>query len=140
MAKEKKQEQSLDNLMNDENIPQANWFKFEKVGDQIKGEVVENPFIKKGDEGFDDQKVFQLKTQDGEEWNVGIGVKKDYIIQRTNKVRAGDLLGFKFDKEVESSLGKNYAKAKSIVPYVVYTEAGNKQREIEQQNVNFADF
>ena len=130
MSKEKK-----DDLFNEENIPASNWAKFEKVGDKFSG-VVEDINIKKGSDGFRDQKVFALKQEDGSVINVGISVDKTFIIQRTNKVRAGDLLGFEFQKEIPATT-KGHHPAKSIIPYIKYLPDGDAVREFEKTKKEF---
>lgn len=120
---------SLDNLFEKDNIPESSWFKFEKVGDKVAG-VVEDIYEKEGKDQFPDQKIFVLKTKDGTLTNVGVKKDNTYLIQMTNKVRRGDILGFEFTKEIPPSK-KGYNPAKSITPYVKYTEEGNKQRELD---------
>lgn len=110
----------LDELFNEKNIPESNWFKFEKVGDRVAGEVVgisEKPAS--GD--FAAQRVFQLKQKEGALLNVGIPVTKDYLMGRTNSVKLGDILGFEFKKEIPPSK-KGFAPAKSIEVYVKHVE------------------
>lgn len=124
MAKEK------DDLFDEKNIPASNWFKFEKVGDKVSG-VVDEIFTKAGSDGFKDQKVFALKQEDGSVINVGVSIDKTFIIQRTNKVRAGDILGFEFQKEIPAQT-KGHHPAKSIIPYIKYTEEGDAAREFEK--------
>lgn len=125
---------SKDELFNDENVPESNWFKFEKVGDKVSGIVAENPSVKEDPSGeFGPQRVFKLQQEDGSIINVGISMKKDYVIQRTNHVRQGDKVGFLFKEEIPASK-KGYAPAKSIVPYVQTTPEGDQQREIEKGN------
>lgn len=120
-----------DDIFNEENVPESNWFKFVKPGDKVSG-VVLDVFEKEGTGDFPAQKVFVLKQKDGEEVNVGVSVEKDFVIQRTNKVRAGDKLGFKFEKEIPASK-KGYSPAKSIIPFVVYTDEGDVVRNGEKE-------
>lgn len=130
MPKEKNED-----LFNPENIPTSNWATFKTVGDKFSG-VVEDIFTKPGADGFRDQKVFALKQEDGSVINVGISVDKTFIIQRTNKVRVGDKLGFEFQKEIPAST-KGHHPAKSIIPYVKYTPEGDAVREFEANNKTF---
>jgi hypothetical protein len=111
----------------DEDKAEANWFKFEKVGDRVAGEVMDVT-QKPGQGTLPAQRVFVLKKNDGEIVNVGISMNKDYVIQRTNRVAVGDRLGFEFTKEVPSTLGKGYAPAKSIE---VYWKAVEKTEELD---------
>lgn len=124
-----------DDLFDPSNVPASNWAKFDKVGDKFSG-VVEDIFTKSGTDGFKDQKVFALKQEDGSVINVGISVDKTFIIQRTNKVRVGDKLGFEFQKEIPAAT-KGHHPAKSIIPYVKYTEEGDAVRSFEDTNKAF---
>jgi len=106
-----------DELFNEKNIPESNWFKFEKVGDRVSGEVVEVSIKKSNDPTFADQRVFILKQDNGELINVGIKVTSDYLMSRTNTVAMGDIIGFEFRKEIPAKK-KGYHPAKSIEVYV----------------------
>lgn len=104
-------------LFDEKNIPESNWFKFDKVGDRCLGEVVE-VFIKESkDETYPDQRVFVLKQKDGSLMNVGIKTTSDYLMGRTNMVIPGDIVGFEFKKEIPAAK-KGYHPAKSIEVYV----------------------
>lgn len=124
-----------DDLFDESNIPESNWAKFENVGDRYSG-VVDDIFEKKGTDGFKDQKVFALKQDDGSIINVGISVDKSFILQRTNKVRVGDLLGFEFTKEIPATT-KGHHPAKSITPYIKYTPEGDAVRQFEATKMEF---
>jgi len=103
-------------IFKEENIADSNWFKFEKVGDAIHGTLV-SVKDKEGQDGFGPQKVYELLLSNGEYWNVGISVKKSYIIDRMRRAQIGQVVGFKFLKEVPSKK-KGYAPAKSIEVYM----------------------
>ncbi len=94
---------------------EAQWFKFDKIGARIAGEVVEI-YEKPAQDAFPAQRVFSLKLSDGEIMNVGISMNKDYVIQRTNRCRVGDKLGFHYTKDIPATT-KGYAAAKSIEVY-----------------------
>jgi hypothetical protein len=119
----KKEEDIFDGLYSDENIPESNWAKFEKVGDHYEGILVEIK-DKPAKDVFPAQRVYSLKQKDGEIVNVGIGLNKDYVIGRANSAKMGDILGFKFVKEVPSAT-KGFAAAKSIEVFVKHVE-GNE--------------
>jgi hypothetical protein len=103
-------------LFNEENIPASNWFKFEKVGDKIAGEVVE--MYETEDKGnFPGQRVFALKQPNGDVINVGLKRTSDYLMQRTKNVKLGDLLGAEFKAEIPPKV-KGNNPAKSIEVYV----------------------
>lgn len=119
----------LNELFDEKNIPESNWFKFDKVGAKIAG-VVEDIYDKPGKDQFPDQKIFVLRTKDGQLSNVGIKKDNTYLMGTTNKVRKGDILGFEFTKEIPATK-KGYNAAKSITPFVKYTEEGNRQRALD---------
>lgn len=110
MVKEK------DDLFSPENVPESNWFKFEKVGDRVGG-IVTEIFDKPEKAGFPAQRCFTLRQKSGELINVGIKKTSDYIIGRTNGVAVGDELGFEFKKEIPAKT-KGHHPAKSIEPFV----------------------
>lgn len=111
---------NIDELFDEKNIPESNWFKFEKVGDRVGGVLVEVK-DKEAKDVFPAQRVFTLKDEDGNMVNVGIALNKDYIIGRANSAKMGDYLGFAFVKEVPS-VTKGFAAAKSIEVYVKHVD------------------
>lgn len=128
-----------DDIFSEDNKPESNWFKFDKVGDKVSGVLAENPRVKPDNTGvYGDQRVFVLTQPDGSTINVGIRMDKDYIIQRTNDVRQGDKVGFVFVKEIPAKK-KGYNPAKSIEVYVVKTEEGDQAREFERTGVRQGD-
>ena len=124
-----------EDFFDDANIPESAWFKFEQVGDKVMGIVAENPKIKedKGRTGeFGDQRVFKLRQEDGTVINVGIKTKNSYLMERTEKVREGDKVGFKFTEEIPASV-KGHHPAKSIQVYVQQTAEGDAIRDMERK-------
>lgn len=114
----------MDNeIFNEDNIPQSNWFKFEKVEDKIGGQV-SKVFKKPASGQFPPQLCFTLVKATGvmngvaiAEDSINVGVKdNDYFRPRLDKVRVGDKLGFHFVKEIPSTI-KGNSPAKSITPY-----------------------
>ena len=113
-------------IFNKENKPESAWFKFEKVGDRISGELVE--VLDKAPSGdFVSQRVWVLKTKDGETVNVGQKRYKDekngnldlsYVADALRNAKIGDIVGFEFEKEIPATT-KGYSPAKSIQPYLV---------------------
>lgn len=126
---EKQQDNNLNDLFSESNIPTSAWFKFSVVGDKVGGTVVDI-YEKAGEGEFPAQKVFVILQKNGEEVNVGIKKDNEYLVQRTKKVRPGDLIGFEFTKEIPATK-KGYNPAKSITPFVKYTEAGDVVRNGE---------
>lgn len=109
-----------DSIFDEKNIPQSNWFKFEKVGDRVSGEVVEIGDKPEKDD-FPAQRTFVLKQENGDLINVGIKKKRDYLMGRTNRVEVGDTLGFEFKKEIPAAK-KGHHPAKSIEVYLIKGE------------------
>ena len=87
------------------------WFKFEKIGDAIGGEVVDM-FFQPANDGMGAQRVFTLKRANGELWNVGLKWN-GHTQSRTDGVQIGDKLGLRFEKEIPAQR-KGYSPAKSI--------------------------
>ena len=105
-----------DDFYNEDNIPESNWFKFEKVGDRVKGEIIEM-YDAPAKGAFPSQKVFVLKQDDGTSLNVGVSFNKKYLIERTRTAELGDMLGFEFKSEIKSAT-PGFAPAKSIEAYL----------------------
>lgn len=114
----------MDDIFNDNNIPESNWFKFERVDDKIGGQVVKM-FRKEAQGQFPAQLCFTLKNAQGimngapiKEEEINVGVKdNDYFRPRLDKVKLGDKIGFHFQKEIPATV-KGNSPAKSITPYV----------------------
>lgn len=90
---------------------QSNWFKFEKVGDGIKGTLLSKR-LQKGTAPFPDQMVYEIQNDEGV-FNVGISVNKAGTIQRLNNCKLGEIIGILFEKEGEPST-KGFAPAKFL--------------------------
>ncbi len=88
----------------------SNWFKFEKVGDGIKGTLLNKKFQKSNVEGYQDQWVYELKKADGSVYNVGVATTKQGTIDRLNKCQLREIIAVIFDKEGEKKPGKFAAK------------------------------
>lgn len=115
-----KDNQSIEDLFKDENVPESNWFKFEKVGDKVGGVLVEVQ-DRPAKDVFPASRVFKLKQPDDSIINVSIPLNKDYVIGRANSAKMGDILGFAFLKEIPS-VTKGFAAAKSLEVYVKHVE------------------
>src|SRR5882757_2662545 len=121
-----------DDIFDPSNVAESNWFAFKVVGDKVGGVMTENYRVKKDTTGvYGDQRVFNLLQKDGTVINVGIKLDKDNLIQRTNRLRQGDKVGFEFVKEIPATK-KGYSPAKSIEVYLKLTEEGDKVREMEK--------
>ena len=98
---------------------QSNWFKFVKVGDKIKGTLINKRYQKSNVAGYPDQWVYEIKDANGEVQNVGISVSKPGTIQRLNACKAGDIIGILFEKEGEKKKGFFPAKFLKVVKFGV---------------------
>ena len=92
---------------------ESNWFKFNSIGDKIKGTLMDKTLVESQDEVFSDQFVYKIKVDDGQIWNVGISTKKLGTIDRLNKCKMGEIIGIKFESEGESAV-KGGHKAKNL--------------------------
>lgn len=136
----------MDDIFNEGNIPESNWFKFENVDDKIGGQVVKM-FKKEASGQFSAQICFTLKNASGvmggkpiKEEEINVGVKdNDYFRPRLDKVRLGDKVGFHFTKEIPATV-KGNSPAKSITPYVKpLTEAERTVFMAENPDLEAAD-
>ena len=128
---------SNEEFFSEDNVPESNWFKFEKVGDAVRGTLIavsEKPASGQ----FAAQKVYELLLKDGDTMNVGISVKKDFIIQKMKKAIVGQLVGFRFEKEIPSTT-KGFNATKSIMPYVI-TDKKTGQPVLDEDWLATQDF
>ena len=90
----------------------ANWYKFETVGEGVKGTLL-NKRLQKGVDAFPDQWVYELQTEEDGIMNVGVSVNKAGTVQRLNSCKLGEIIGILFEKEGEVSK-KGFAPAKYL--------------------------
>jgi hypothetical protein len=90
---------------------QAAWYKFETVGQGVKGTLLSKR-LQKGQDAFPDQYVYELQTEDGMV-NVGVSVNKAGTVQRLNSCKIGEIVGILFEKEVPATK-KGFAPAKYL--------------------------
>lgn len=118
-------------FFSDENIPNSAWFKFDKVGQVVKGTLVET-YVKEAEGNFPAQTVYKLtnasagmstivneKVTDPKlelVWNINVGSSKAFINDRLKSAKAGDIIGLAFIKEIPPKT-KGFNPAKSIYPF-----------------------
>lgn len=95
----------------------SNWFKFENVGDKIKGTLLSKRLQKANMPGYQDQWVYEIKGEDGTVYNVGISAAKQGTIQRINNCKMGEIIGILFEKEGEAKKGFKPAKYLKVVTF-----------------------
>lgn len=115
---------------------ESNWFKFQVVGDKIKGTLVDKHLQESQDEVFSDQWVYKIKKEDGQVWNVGISVKKSGTVERLNKCQVGEIIGIKFESEGESAI-KGGHKAKNLKVYSFGMDTNYLGEELTGEQVKF---
>ena len=121
-------------IFDDNNIPNSNWFKFDKVGDKIGGTVVSRR-DKAAVGTMPAQITFVLKNVSGimegveiNEDEMNVGVKdNDFFRPRLSKVQPGDKLGFHFKEEIPSRIKGNHP-AKSIQPFHLPLSAEERKK------------
>lgn len=96
---------------------QTNWFKFEKVGDGVKGTLIAKRFQPSNAAGYQDQHVYELRQEDGKVVNVGISVAKKGTCDRLNNCKLGEIVGVLFEKEGEKVKGKFPAKFLKVMTF-----------------------
>ena len=97
----------------------SNWFKFNEVGDGIKGTLKSKTFQKAANATFPDQYIYQINNEDDNlDWNVGISVKKVGTIGRLNKCQEGEIIAIVFESEGDSAIKGGYpAKNLKVLTY-----------------------
>lgn len=76
---------------------------------KVKGDAVQGTFIdvQFGKDSFDnDQVIYVLKDKEGKIWNVGFKLTNKFIQEQMEKVRFGQIVGFRVDDIVESKQRK----------------------------------
>ena len=101
-----------EDFFSDENKAKSSWFKFQTVGDAVKGMYI-GKYFKEGRDNLPDQTIYELKTEDGEIVKVGFSIDKNYVHDRMKNIAFGRVVGFKFMDELKSKT-KGFAPAKSI--------------------------
>lgn len=81
----------------------SNWFKFEKVGDKIKGTLLKKSFQKTNTPGYQDQWIYELKKEDGQIFSVGISAGKTGTVQRLNNCSIGEVVGILLEKIIPTT-------------------------------------
>jgi len=106
----------MTDIFNEENLATGAWMKFATIGDKCKGILVGRS-LQEGKDGFPDQEVYELRQEDDSILNVGISVKKTFVISRMKHAKLGQEVGFLYKEDIESKV-KGYAPAKSILVYL----------------------
>lgn len=105
---------NTDELFDEANEVKPNWFKFEKIGDTVKGIYVGSSH-KDAQDIFPAQKIYELKTDTGITY-VGFSVNKIYIHNAMKSAKIGQIVGFKYadDFQTDENKKKGLAPAKTI--------------------------
>lgn len=114
---------------------QANWTKFDEVGDGCKGTLIDTKFQKSNIPGYQDQWIFQLKKENGEIWNVGVSAGKVGTVDRLRKCQTGEIVAIVLD-----SIGE--PKQKGMKPsknLKVYTFGMDPNFHLDQDTIEAPD-
>lgn len=97
-------------------VQDGKFFSFKNVGDSIKGTYID---VREGVDTYkNEQLIYVLKDENGENWNVGVRKTNKILIDEMNAKSFGDIIGFKFDEEKESkSYPGKFAKIIRVYPY-----------------------
>ena len=125
----------MEDLFGADNLAQSNWFKFENVGDIVKGTLVEKT-IKPAADPFPEQTIYTLTNAskgtceivDGmpknakleEVWDIFVASSKNFVNSRLSKVVAWDIIWMAFTESIKSKKAW-FAPAKSIIPFISKT-------------------
>ncbi len=100
-----------------EEIPSA-WFKFENVGDMIKGTLVGKTYKKSDNPIYADQWVYELNIGGGQVTKVPMPTTRSFVNDKMKYVSIGQIVAFKFTKEVPSEKFKGkFAKSIDVRVY-----------------------
>jgi hypothetical protein len=141
LGRESKAQQKLmtnkDDFFSEGNRASTAWFKFEKIGDAIKGTLV-GKRKQEGEGDFPDQIIYELNTEDGDFVNVGFSVNKKGTHERMRNVKFGQIVGFKYEADIPAKT-KGYAAAKAIGVYVGGFDEKYQREEEREDEVKVDD-
>lgn len=106
--------------------PISNFFKFEKVGDKVSGILI-NVSDQDAKGVFGATKVYTLKQADGELVKFSIPRKKGITIEMLAKAEIGQMVGVKFEKEIEPEK-KGFNPTKALGVYLGATPELKKEQ------------
>lgn len=120
-----------------EEIP-SSWFKFENVGDMVKGTLVSKRFQKSQDPIYPDQWIYELKTEKGVITKVGIS--KSFVNDKMRYIVEGQIVAFKFTKEVPSQKYKGkFAKSIDVRVFGMDPDYSAEQQAVDEDEINVDD-
>ena len=110
-------QKNIDDVFNKSNELSQTWFKFNEIGDSIKGTLI-RVSDKPAQDVFPAQKVYELKTDNGIVL-VGISVKKIFVINAMKNIKIGQIVGFRYedDFQTDENKKKGMNAAKTIKAY-----------------------
>ena len=122
----------MTDLFSEDNLAQSNWFKFENVGDIVKGTVVKVT-VKPAADPFPEQTVYELTNASKgictivdwmptkpvleEVGDIYVASSKNFVNSRLSKVVAWDIIWMAFTESIKSKKAW-FAPAKSIIPFI----------------------
>lgn len=105
-----------------ESVPEKvmpTWMKFTNAGDSIQGTYV-GKITGQRDGYGNEQVIYQLLQEDGTVMNVGFGVNKKFINQDMDKVKFGQIVGFKYKGMI--SVKDKFDKPVNVKDFALYQD------------------
>ena len=95
----------------------SGWLKFNKVGDGVKGTLMERRFAKANVPGYQDQWVYDIRNSEGDIVKVGITTNKELTYKKLNAVELGTIVAVWFSELGPKKPGQFQAKYLSVKAY-----------------------
>ena len=131
-------------FFNEANEAQAGgWFKFDKIGDSIKGKLL-SVSEKEAQGVFPAQMIYEIEKDDGEIVNVGISVKKKFVTNAMRRAKIGQTVGLLYESDFQNDEMKKQglAAAKTIkvfldASYTPMQEVVDEGKEVTVDDIPF---
>lgn len=118
-----------------EQTPHGEFFKFEKIGDQIQGTFIDA--YETQDSYGNDQRVVVLKDSNDKVWNIGIRIGTVFHKESLPMI-LGEIIGFRYDRDVPSKVKKgtnakviNIYRDPSVIDQRWLAERAERRKDIE---------
>ena len=114
------------------------WFKFDKVGDQIKGKLLS--VSEKAAQGvFPAQMIYELETEEGEIMNVGVSTKKKFVTNAMRRAKIGQTVGFLYEGDFINDEMKKQGLAAAKTIKVFLDASYSPMQEVVEEGTEVTD-
>ena len=105
-----------DDFFSEANEAKSSWFKFDKIGDSIKGTLIAS-YVKPAKDMFPEQTVYELQNEEGV---TNVASSKQFVRNAMGRAKIGQVVGFKYesDYQTEANKAKGMAPAKTIKVFI----------------------